>query len=285
MNQLRFHSGAVLLTAALCVHCGSDDDDTTDGGTPIPVQLDFAVEINGEPFECGASYSDVGDPAREFSVTDARFYVYDVELLDASGDASPLSLEENAFQGDGLALLDFEDGCGPDGTPAVNPALTGTVAPGDYRGVRFTLGVPADRNFIDLAAAPAPLDVTGMFWVWQYGYKFFKVDGATPMEDGGINPFFIHLGSSDCPGDNPQAPPQGACESLNRVTYELDDFEPGATTIVAEIGDTLATTDLAVNTDGTAPGCMSETNDPECQAILPRISVGNARDQVLFSAR
>jgi uncharacterized repeat protein (TIGR04052 family) len=271
----------LLLASALSLHCG-DGEDGAGSGVQAPIQLDFALEVGGQPFECGAAYPGIGDPAAEFTVTDARFYVHGVELLDTAGTAHPVVLDGSAFQGGGIALLDFEDGCGPDGTSETNTAITGTVAAGDYRSVRFTLGVPPEKNFIDLAAAPAPLDVTGMFWTWQYGYKFFKLDGSSPAEEGGINPFFIHLGSSDCPGDNPQAPPSADCDAPNRVTYELAGFTEGETTIVAEVADILATTDLSFNTEGTAPGCMSETTDPECQAVLPRMGVDDANDQLLF---
>ena len=136
--------------------------------------------------------------------------------------------------------------------------------------------MPPDQNFVDLASAPAPLNVTGMYWIWQFGYKFLKLDGTT------TSPFFLHLGSSGCPGANPEAPPDGPCANPNMVTYTLTGFDPWAQTVVADLGAVLATSDLTKNTPNTAPGCMSEPTDPECLTILPRLGIGDITKQTLF---
>lgn len=272
-------AAALLLPAA----CGDDHmlpgapdgAPTPDAAAPAPVEVAFAVKFGNTAFTCGTAVPGMGSPAATFTPTDVRFYVHDVELLTGTG-AVPLTLDQNAFQGQGITLLDFEDGCGSDGTPAMHPAVTGTVPPGEYMGVRFTLGVPADLNHIDLAAAAAPLDVTGMYWIWQYGYKFLKLDGTSS------SPFFLHLGSSGCPGSNPQAPPDSPCTNPNRVTYTLTGFDPWQDKIVADFGAVLANSDLTVNTTGTAPGCMSEPDDPECQTLLPRLGIGDVAKQTLF---
>jgi uncharacterized repeat protein (TIGR04052 family) len=269
------------LLTAFVIGCG---DDAEVPAPRIPASLNFDLRLGEQSVECAGKYENIGDPGVTFTVTDARFYVHGVELLDTQGVGHPLLLDATNFQGDGIALLDFEDGCGPDGTTETNTTVTGTVSAGDFEAVRFTLGVPVESNFIDLAEASAPLDVTGMFWTWQNGYKFFKLDGSSPAREGGINPFFIHLGSAGCPGDNSQAPPSDTCSAPNRVTYEIPDFSPDQSTIVAELGDVLATSDLGFNTDGTGPGCMSELSDPECSTILPRMGASDAENQLLFHA-
>ena len=86
-----------------------------------------------------------------------------------------------------------------------------------------------------------------------------------------------------CSGENSSEPPPEPCALPNRVSYELDGFTPGQSTIVAELGELFATTDLAFNTDGTAPGCMSEPDDPECLTLLPRMGIDDAASQLLFS--
>jgi uncharacterized repeat protein (TIGR04052 family) len=216
-------------------------------------------------------------------LTDARFYVHDVRLVDSEGTRRSVTLDESAFQRDGLALLDFEDGCGADGTPETHTTLTGVVDAGEYDALEFTLGVPAPSNFIDLASAAPPLDVTGMFWTWKSGYKYLKVDGASPAADGGINPFFLHLGAVDCPGDNAQAPPVAPCASSNIVEYSLEGFDAEASTVVVQIAEIFAESDLASNTAGTGPGCMSEAKDPECAVLLPRLGVDDPTQQHLFA--
>jgi uncharacterized repeat protein (TIGR04052 family) len=273
----------VALCCSGALGCGDSEE-----AAPTPsseVAVDFALRVNGRAFECDREFADVGKPPVSFKVTDARFYVHDLALIDADGNAEGIVLDEGPFQAPGLALLDFEDGCGPDGTAETHSTLTGRVASvgREFVGVRFTLGVPAPENFVNLANAAAPLDVTGMFWIWQFGYKYLKLDGSSPASGGGLNPFFLHIGASGCPGNNPQAPPVGACTAPNLASYELFGFAPGENTIVADVGALLSDSDLAFNTEETGPGCMSEPDDPECLQLLPRLGVDGAEDQQLFA--
>jgi len=274
-----FAIASVALGCASLTACGGGDDE---GPTSVPTSVAFEVQVNHQSFACGHTYADVGARAADFSITDARFYVSNIELLEPSGKSHPLVLDENAFQSQGLALIDAEDGCGPDGTPETHTTVTGFAPALAYERVRFTLGVPKERNFIDLASATPPLDVTSMFWVWQSGYKFLKVDGASPAVDGGINPFFVHLGSSGCPGENPSAPPTADCSSPNRVTYELAGFSPSIHKVIADVGELLAASDVSTNTEGTPPGCMSVASDPECVTLFPRLGVDAPSEQHLF---
>jgi uncharacterized repeat protein (TIGR04052 family) len=250
----------------------------------VEVTLPFVARFGATPFSCGVTVPGVGSPAKSYTPTDLRFYVSEVQLVNDAGAQVPVMLEANAFQGGGVALLDFENGCGTDGTPELHTAITGWVPTGAYRGISFTLGVPADRDHLDLATAAPPLDVTGMYWAWLFGYKFMKLDGTVPATAAGAAaaPFFLHLGSSGCPGTNFGAPPAQPCAYPNQVRYTLTGFDPAANKVVADLAAVLATSDLTVNTPDTAPGCMSEPNDPECLLIFPRLGVYGVAPQQLF---
>lgn len=276
-----FLAGSLLLSLLACGDSDGAAPDAPDADTtPVAVTIPFAAKFGATPFSCGVKVPNVGNPATELTATDVRFYLSEISLIDDSGREAPVTLESNAFQGDGVALLDFENGCGTDGTPELHTKVTGTVAPGSYHKVAFTLGVPEAKNHLDIATAAAPLDVTGMYWVWLVGYKFLKVDGTVPTETARA-PFFIHLGSVGCPG-KPTGAPTGPCAYPNRVRYELSGFDLASKTVVANFGPALANVNLAGNTTGTAPGCMSEPTDPECIAVLPRLGVNDAAPQTVF---
>jgi uncharacterized repeat protein (TIGR04052 family) len=269
----------VLLLAA--AGCGAG----TAGEGGQPVRLSFALEVGGVPFECGARYSHVGNPPRDFAPTDARWYLHDFTLLDAAGTEYPLTLDEGRYQGAGVALLDFETGCGGAGSPEMHTEVTGRATVGDYTQVRFTLGVPEAKNFLDFAAARPPLDVSGLFWVWQFGYTFLRVDAATPQDNGTLQSFEVHVASAACPGTHPERPPIGPCSHPNRPTFNLGDFSPERDEIVADLGHLLGASDLLQNTRGTAPGCSSDGVDPDCDPILARLGVPDSAQQVFFRVR
>jgi uncharacterized repeat protein (TIGR04052 family) len=268
------------------------------------VELKFAAEINGAPFTCGQQYSAIGTTSSTVTPSDFRYFISAVSLINSAGVAVPVTLEQDGmWQYQNLALLDFEDGSGPciNGNSALNNAVKGSVQDGDYKGVQFTLGVPFEMNHLDVIVAPSPLNLSAMFWNWQGGHRFLKVDMATSgrpvpeqtqprasmtmamrAEGGSMMQqrsamgsdeeeaagFAVHLGSTGCAAASRTTAPTATCANPNLITVVFDDFDISTDVVVADIGKVLAQTNVDVNTDDTAPGCMSGLRDPECSAIL-----------------
>ena len=255
-----------------------------------PVDIKFTAQVNGQPFSCGQSYKDIGSTKSTITPSDFRFFVSEVELLDAQGRATALTLtQDKTWQVENVALLDFENATGPcrNGTVPTNTSVRGTVPSGKYTGVRFTLGVPFKLNHVDPTTAPAPLSSTAMFWTWQGGYKFLKVDmasaGTTAVHGhgaahgaghggGAASGFSVHLGSTMCASPSKTAAPT-ACANPNRLTVSLPQFDLSKQTIVADIGAVLAGANVDVNTPGTSPGCMSFLKDADCPPIMAALGL------------
>ena len=162
------------------------------------VAVRFQAMVGSEKFACGKTYTGIGTTKSTLSPRDFRFYVHNVALIDDSGKSVPLQLaQDGKWQLDDVALLDFEDATGgcANGTPETNDHVVGTVPAGHYMGLRFTLGVPFNKNHTDLTTMPPPLNLTALSWVWNAGRKFARLDFAsTGMPRG----FAIHLGSTGC---------------------------------------------------------------------------------------
>ncbi len=229
------------------------------------ITLSFAGLVGGEPAACSGTYAGVGTTSTELTLLDYRLYAHDFRLVTDDGREVPLELEEDgAWQHAGVALLDFEDGNGCDsGTEPTNTVVRGTVAEdATFTGVRVRLGVPFELNHADASTAPAPLNYTSMFWSWNAGYKFLRVEGRTTgMPDG----WRVHLGSTGCEGDG-----RGnvtGCVADNIASVELSDFDPESDTIAVDLADLLSDSDLDADAGG-QPGCMSTVDDPECQTVF-----------------
>ncbi|MEM6730993.1 MAG: MbnP family copper-binding protein, partial [Myxococcota bacterium] len=204
-----------LVVASAAFACGSDD--------PITVDLDFNAEIAGQALACDTEYSTAGA-----MLADARLFISEIELMNSDGEWVDLDLDqETIWQHQNIALLDFENGvgsCSSSGTTEMNGRVTGTLPEGDYDGLRFSVGVPFDQNHLDDATAPAPLNSPGMFWAWQDGYKFLRVDW---MPTGGDR-WNVHLGSRACDnGGNPNTAPPSSCGRSNRSQIEIESFSLG----------------------------------------------------------
>ncbi|MGF1468608.1 MAG: MbnP family copper-binding protein [Sandaracinaceae bacterium] len=256
------------------------------GATSTDVAIGFEGLIGGEAAACGVAYDGIGATGSTLTLADYRLYVSDVRLLTDDGTEAPVALtQDGEWQLEDIALLDFEDGgagC-PTGTPDTRTVVEGTVAEsGPFTGIRFVLGVPFDRNHDDVSVAPTPMNLTAMFWNWQGGYKFLRVDGTTTgLPDG----FRVHLGSTGCDGD-PVMGGTTSCANPNRPEVTLSGFDPTEQRIRVDIAGVLATTDIDQDGGG-QPGCMSGPQDPECPAVFERLGLpfgGNpAGTQQLFS--
>lgn len=229
-----------------------------------PVEITFAGMVGDEEFACGRSYGDIGTGAGQLLPSDFRFYVSDVHLVTLGGREVPVTLEQDGmWQVENVALIDLEDGSGPCaafGNAATNATVRGTVPAGIYTGIRFVLGVPFDLNHGNSAIAPSPLNFTAMFWSWQQGYKFIRVDTADDK-------FRVHVGSTGCQSDGPSRPP-ASCNEPNRATIRLDGFNPEHSVIAADLKALLAESDVDTNAPDTEPGCMGSQLDPDCGPIF-----------------
>ncbi|NVB37491.1 metallo-mystery pair system four-Cys motif protein [Pseudenhygromyxa sp. WMMC2535] len=276
---------------------GEDEDvgeteagETDTGEEGRAVELSFAAAVAGEPAACGTTYEGVGSSASAVEIQDLRFFVSEIELLDAEGSATALTLEQDGlWQYENIALLDFEDGtsaCADAGTTEINDTVVGTVPEGDYVGLRFVLGVPFEYNHLDVDLAPSPLNVASMFWAWQSGYKFARVDLRVGDEG---DAWFWHQGSTGCESGASEEAPSDACARSNRLSVEFADFDPASQRVVFDVGALLSNIDLTTDGGG-APGCMSGVDDPECTPLFTELGldlttgtcVSDCSDQALF---
>lgn len=233
----------------------------------------FSPQVREQPLACGQRYTDIGTTRSTLELLDFKLYVREVTLVRANGERHELALEQDGtWQRDSLALLDFEDGTGAcdTGSPGVRRELVGT-APGygDYTALEFKVGLPPEQNHLDGATAPAPLNAPGMWWSWQGGYKFLKLDVRTR----GNETYFFHLGASGCRGSVGEG---FSCTSENQATVRLEDFDPEKREVVLDVAGLYSALDVDRVPDGTTDGlagCMSASADPECPGFFQHLGL------------
>lgn len=281
------------LACSLQLHAQAADEPA------LEVKVEFAAEINGKTFVCGQTYPQIGVTASTITPSDFRLFVSEMKLLTRDGRQVPLQLEQDGrWQHEDLALLDFENGTGPcrNGTAGTHTAVRGRAPQADYVGVEFVVGVPFRLNHNDATVAPSPLNVSGMFWNWQGGYKFVKFDThSSGLPDAGAGTdrrpapgFAVHLGSTQCTPAGP-GQPSGGCRQSNRMTIRFDRFDLQRGVVVADIGHVLAKANVDVNQEKTPPGCMSALKDGDCPPVMKAFGLPYedrpAQPQVFLSAR
>ncbi|QSJ20938.1 metallo-mystery pair system four-Cys motif protein [Nostoc sp. UHCC 0702] len=249
------------------------------------VTIRFNAKVGKQSFECGQTYT-LGKPATKVTVSDFRYYVSDVALIDIKGKAVPLTLtQDGKWQYQNVALLDFENKSGAcaNGTVETRNQVIGTVPKGNYQGLQFTLGVPFNLNHADSVTAPSPLNLTSLWWNWQFGYKFARIDlenqsysssTVTKNSESGHTAvgFPIHLGSTGCQITEGSQKPS-TCVNQNTSKVVIANFNPTKNVIIADLAALVANTNLAVNQPNSPPGCMSLPDDSDCTGIMTNLGL------------
>lgn len=252
----------IFLTAALAA-CGK---------ASTRVEIPFVANYVNAQIRCDGESS----PA----LTDLRFYMHDVRLIDVRQQVHDVELEITPWQQSNLALLDLEDGSDrcANGTTEVNRMLTGSVAAAEFHALEFTLGVPFSQNHGDPLQAETPLGDADMHWHWRGGYKFLRA-GLSTADDG----FWIHLGSTGCEGTIRNIT---GCNAPNRVTVRLDNFSLGDVVVV----DLAALLAVGALDDATPADCSSGPAETSCAAAFAALGLSHetgkaAGVQAVFSTR
>jgi uncharacterized repeat protein (TIGR04052 family) len=216
-------------------------------------------------------------------------YVSSLRLVSADGREVPIALtQDSLWQYEDVALLDFEDGtrsCA-NGTPDLHTTVEGRVPGGRYVGVRFALGLPFEKNHREPTLQPSPLNLTKMFWNWNAGYKFVRIDLKTTGQPQGWE---IHLGSTGCtPREGPTTVPV-TCASPNQVAVDLPSFDIDRDVVRFDLAALLEKSNVDANQPETPTGCMSGPGDDDCVGLFAEFGLAfreaQAGEQHVFSVR
>lgn len=130
-----------------------------------PVTLNLSVMNGDQPFTGTVKTSG----GQTITLDQWKLYVSNVALIRADGSEQPIS---------GLKLVKIAAG-----GPFQNVTMfKGNAPTGDYKGVRFAIGVPRAQNHADATLARTPLTVDdGMYWAWNSGYIFSRFEGKVDV--------------------------------------------------------------------------------------------------------
>ena len=113
-----------------------------------------------------------------FTVTNCKYYISHIKLIDSSGNV----LENK----DGYYLVNEDD-------PDSHKIELSDVPVGAYSKISFMVGVDSIHNCS--GAQSGALDpVNGMFWTWNSGYIFLKLEGKSPASKSPTHLFEYHIG-------------------------------------------------------------------------------------------
>lgn len=204
------------------------------------------------------------------------FYIHAITLIDNDGVQYPFLPDSPNKAHPDLALIELN-------AETKRALILRGKMPGNARfvGITFKLGVPQMINHANPLTAKPPLDTSSMFWSWQQGYKFLRIDSENPEK-----PWALHLGSTNCQSPSPLRPPKEACERPNvpEVTLKKN-FD-------TELHIAVTLTQFQRHIVEAATSCTGNyTLNRSCEALLKELGIDaqtgrcidHCRSQSLFS--
>lgn len=178
--------------------CSDSTPSNPPGGNPpdtTSVLTSFKIQTVSGALPFALDSTMVSEKGISYKVSKFRFYMSEFTLLDSTGASIPATLLDATGKPVpyNLILADYEI---PESLQ-----LRFMAKPGNYRGVKFTVGVPLlnakgdSLNHTDASVNLYPLNVDAdMYWTWKAGYIHFKIEGRAYVKADSLVPFIYHVG-------------------------------------------------------------------------------------------
>jgi hypothetical protein len=171
----------LLVLSVAIVAC--DDDDSLSNGTG-QITIEFDNRAGEEDLELSKDY--VNGAGESFRIAKLNYYISNIKLTTSDGNVFVVPQDSSYF----LIIEEHEE------SQAVHLR---NIPSGNYNQISFTIGVDSLRSTMDVSKRHGVLDPAqghdGMYWTWNSGYIFFKMEGtspAAPTEQD--NKFYYHIG-------------------------------------------------------------------------------------------
>lgn len=185
MKNLSFLAIALLASLFVIPACKNDDNSDITGFGEVEIEFDHRA--GDDALVLGSEYTNAAGEKLTFTTFD--YYVSNLVLVKSDGTEYVVPKDDSYF------LIKHDD-------PTSRAVKISNVPAGDYTGLKFVIGVDSLKSVSDISERTGVLDpagaASGMYWSWNAGYIFVKVEGtspAAPVDPGsGENIFQYHTG-------------------------------------------------------------------------------------------
>ena len=186
MKKIINYALTLIFASALMLACTKENTvDPMDNSTNA-VTLEFDNRVGAQKMALGSSTYKNGS-GEEFTLTRFNYFISNVALKKADGTL--VKFPDQYF------LIRQSD------PTSWEPELR-EVPAGDYTEISFLIGVDSTRSVSDISARTGVLDPASygddaMYWSWNSGYIFVKMEGTSPvvpLNSAGKRVFEMHIG-------------------------------------------------------------------------------------------
>ncbi|PZP42937.1 MAG: hypothetical protein DI598_16330 [Pseudopedobacter saltans] len=148
------------------------------------LNFQFQNEVNVVPFILDDTshkfYNENGD---DYYITLFKYYISNIQLIDMNGNY--VDLNKDSY------LINARD------SNTLHRHIE-NISLGHYKGIKFLIGVDSSKN--SEGVQDGDLDpANGMFWSWNTGYVFLKMEGVSSKSLNKNGRLFFHIGGIRSP--------------------------------------------------------------------------------------
>ena len=170
---------AIVITVIGC----KKNDVTYDANVKTKVVVEYDNVAGNQDLKLGATtYTNAA--GESFTPTLLKYFVSNFKLTKTDGSVYTVPQDNCYFLTDESIAA------------SLKPIIE--IPEGEYTKLSFVLGIDSLRNTMDISKRTGNLDVTGtasgMYWSWNSGYIFFKLEGTSPSSTQTDKSFKYHIG-------------------------------------------------------------------------------------------
>ncbi len=189
---------AILAIIVLAAACTKKPDETPVIQLPEAkgaIRFSVQNQINGALVDYGIDYNNFSGDT--FQVTKLKYYLSNFVFIKTDG--SKYTVPKDSC----YLFVSLDNG-------AINTFTFNNLPAGEYKSVQFTMGVDSLKSVSDVGGWTGALDPAGreardMYWSWNDGFIFFKLEGTSPsamLDINGNRTFNYHIGGYGRAGIN-----------------------------------------------------------------------------------
>lgn len=171
---------AVCLAFAACSKTKTPDFQAGDTGS-VDIEFDNIVGATDLQLNTGVYTDSKGE---KYSITTFKYFISNIVLKNADGSSYTVPRDSSYF------LVNEEN--------ASHLITINHVPAGNYNGISFTIGVDSLKCTEPIGNRTGDLDPAGaaadMYWTWNSGYIFLKMEGNSTALPADANTFQYHIG-------------------------------------------------------------------------------------------
>jgi len=179
---------AIIFTITFFSSCSKDDvTPSGDSGikSTLSIQFDNIAGDKNLQLNTGSYVNAAGE---QFNISLLQYFISNIKVKNAAGTEYIVPQDSSYF------LVSEAN--------AASQFVKVRVPEGEYSLISFVLGVDSLRSTMDISKRTGVLNPSGgmddgMYWGWNSGYIFFKMEGTSavaPVDPSGQNKFRYHIG-------------------------------------------------------------------------------------------